>query len=44
MQLAVLLVVAAAVIWRVRRDSVLPFFFSSLTIFVLGLFVLRAAH
>ncbi len=43
-QLAVLLVVAAAVIWRVRRDSVLRFFFGSLTFFILGLFVLRAAH
>ncbi len=43
-QLAVLLVVAAAVMWRVRRDSVLRFFFGSLTFFILGLFVLRGAH
>jgi len=44
LQLAVLLVVAAAVIWRVRRDRVLRFFFGSPTFFILGLFVLRAAH
>jgi len=32
------------VIWRVRRDRVLRFFFGSPTFFILGLFVLRAAH
>lgn len=43
-QLVITLVLAAGVIWRVRRDSVLRFFFGSLTFFILGLFVLRGAH
>lgn len=43
-QLALVVVTAAVVIWRVRRDSVLRFFFGSLTFFILGLFVLRGAH
>jgi len=43
-QLVITLVLATGVIWRVRRDSVLRFFFGSLTFFILGLFVLRGAH
>jgi hypothetical protein len=43
-QVVITLALATGVIWRVRRDSVLRFFFASLTFFVLGLFVLRGAH
>lgn len=43
-QLAVVLAVSALLLWRVWRHPDLRFFVFSCSVFVLGLFMLRALH
>lgn len=43
-QLALVLVVSALLLWRVRRQPDLRFFVLSCSVFVLGLFMVRALH
>lgn len=43
-QLIVVLAASALLVWRVRRHSELRFFVVSCSVFVLGLFMLRALH